>query len=333
MASFNNVAGKRQAEFRKSSETITDGGRSPSDEKGNRFGHLLAHGYEMENLYPSLRGEDGALKFFRERGVTWWQDNANGDITKGKSPTRQMKSSQIACVNFLLPLNEIPGALTAFLKAIDDDVLEVIPINHKNNNSKVEFEWIGEKDVSIEARRTRGSHSTSTDALMLATTKSGKKRAYLIEWKYVEDYSTSGNKSKSGPHRISTYPALYRCNTSSFDPAVPIEELYYDPFDQIMRFMLLADRMVAGHELGVNQAKVVVVVPQSNTAYRERITSKPLARRFPELKTVEKVVRKTLKREDGFRATNYSTLVAAVERECGAATTEWAKYMRERYGD
>ena len=42
-----------------------------------------------------------------------------------------MASSQIACVNFLLPLIGIEGALAAVLRAIDSDVQDVMLINHK----------------------------------------------------------------------------------------------------------------------------------------------------------------------------------------------------------
>ena len=63
-----------------------------------------------------------------------------------------------------------------------------------------------------------------------------------------------------------------------------------------MRLRLLADRMANKGELGVTEAKVVVVVPEGNTTYRETITSPPLADRFPNLKTVSDVFRATLKR-------------------------------------
>ena len=42
----------------------------------------------------------------------WWQAHVSGDASDGKRPTRNMASSQIACVNFLPSLVDIPGALT-----------------------------------------------------------------------------------------------------------------------------------------------------------------------------------------------------------------------------
>ena len=241
-----------------------------------------------------------------------------------------MASSQVACVNFLLPLSEIPGALRAVLRAIDNDVEDVVLIPHLE--SPVELEWIG-LDTSLEGVKTRGALSTSTDAFMVASTKSGTRRAYLIEWKYVEEYNRHflGEGSR-GRTRLDRYTDLYYSNNSSFNGTSPINDLLYEPFYQIMRFRLLADRMVENRELDVKDARVVAVVPQSNTAYRERITSRPLAQKFPELKTVEAVVKATLKNPDGFKTVDYSTLIGSVERECGAAATDWVSYHRERYG-
>ena len=55
-----------------------------------------------------------------------------------------------------------------------------------------------------------------------------------------------------------------------------------------MRQRLLADRMVQERELGIDEAKVVVVVPEQNWAYRtvsdgNATTSPSLAQRFPRL--------------------------------------------------
>ena len=112
-----------------------------------------------------------------------------------------------------------------------------------------------------------------------------------------------------------------------------MDELLYEPFYQLMRQRLLADRMVNNSELGVSSARVIAVVPNGNIAYRERITSPELRERFPNLKTVSDVFRATLKQpEKTYGIVCPSVLVAAVERECGEAASEWVNYQRERYG-
>ena len=116
---FGQCERKRQAAFRKGLAT-------PTDPVGLRHDYLLALGREEENLFPTLRGENGAIRYFADRHIKWWNARSSGDTSDGKRPTRNMASSQIACVNFLLPLVEIPSALTAVLRAIDDDVTGVV---------------------------------------------------------------------------------------------------------------------------------------------------------------------------------------------------------------
>ena len=279
---------KRQAAFRKGLTT-------PIDPIGLRHDYLLALGCEEENLFPTLRGENGALRYFAERNIKWWQARVSGDASDGKRPTRNMASSQIACVNFLLPLIDIPGALTAVLQAIDDDVTGVVDIEHEGTSSPVELEWIG-VDHALEGPgvKSRGANSTSVDAFMVAETSSGR-HAYLMEWKYVEEYRTEDKgQGRQGETRRQRYAHLYD-ESPSFNGNVPFDAWLFEPFYQILRLRLLADCMVRNHELGVSEAKVVVVVPDGNRAYRERVTSPPLAQTFPD-RTVSGIVEETLVR-------------------------------------
>ena len=105
-----------------------------------------------------------------------------------------------------------------------------------------------------------------------------------------------------------------------------------------MRQRLLADRMIQNRELGIDEAKVVVIVPEENWAYRTvtdgRTTTSPLlARRFPQLETVEAVMRASLKDPDAqFDMVAPSFLLEAVSRSLPRKTAEWAGYWKDRYG-
>ena len=105
-----------------------------------------------------------------------------------------------------------------------------------------------------------------------------------------------------------------------------------------MRQRLLADRMANERELGIDEAKVVVVVPEQNWAYRtisdgSVTTSPPLSQRFPGLETVEEVMRAALKNPDGeFDMVAPRSLLNAVSQRFPGETAEWAGYWRERYG-
>ena len=314
---------ERQARFREQSSL-------PVFPVGRRHGHLLASGYEDGNLYPSLRGEKRARRFFEVRNIRWWQDARNGDDSAGKYPTRNMASSQVACVNFLLP--EVPEALSAMLQAVDDDVMGVVPIEDRESHSLIEFEWIGlGHALEGPAVKTRGANSTSVDAFIIAETSAGR-RAYLMEWKYVEEYSSKdlgeGSKGETRPCR---YARLY-AESPAFNGKAPLEAWLFEPFYQIMRLRLLADRMIRDRELGVSEAKVVLVVLEGNRAYRERVTSPWFETAFSN-RTVSDIVRETLAAPDyTYASVSQATLADAVREHCGEATASWSAYHRQRYG-
>ena len=72
-------------------------------------------------------------------------------------------------------------------------------ISHDGHTSEVEFEWIG-LGHSLEGGTTRGSQNTSIDAFLVALTTGRKRRAYLLEWKYVERYLSARPEFKGeGP--------------------------------------------------------------------------------------------------------------------------------------
>ena len=100
-----------------------------------------------------------------------------------------------------------------------------------------------------------------------------------------------------------------------------------------MRLGLLADKMVRDKEFGVTEAKVVVVCPEGNIAYRETITSPALKARFPAAATLEEAVRIALRSPACFVLTSPEALVAAVRQSQAAEKlSEWLGYQRERYG-
>ena len=131
--------------------------------------------------------------------------------------------------------------------------------------TSVEFEWIG-LEKSLEGGTSRGEYETSVDSFLIAETDKGR-RAYLMEWKYTEEGGDGDDKGagRSGETRRHRYAPLYEAASSSFyGNGIAMGELFYEPFYQLMRNRLLADRMVAKGELGVSDAKVVVVVPEEN---------------------------------------------------------------------
>ena len=158
------------------------------------------------------------------RGIRWWR-HSGFDRPGVIGPTRNMASSQIACINFLLPLASIDGAMVALLRAIDHDVegLATIEDPVARTNSPVEFEWIGlDHALEGESVTTRGAVSTSIDAFAVAETARGR-RAYLIEWKYTESYASEDKGAGSAwETRRARYAAPYVVSRT-FASDVPLD--------------------------------------------------------------------------------------------------------------
>ena len=117
-----------------------------------------------------------------------------------------------------------------------------------------------------------------------------------------------------------------------------MDDFLYEPFYQIMRQRLLADRMVHECELGIDEAKVVVVVPEENWAYRGR-----LRRQNNHIAAVSSAIPSTANggrrdascSEESRCAVRYGDSVPLLDTLCQHLpdeTAEWAGYWRDRYG-
>jgi len=335
---FGVIARRDQARFRGS---LSEAAQQPTDDKAKRNPHLLAHGHELENLFPGLRGDGAALTFFADRGIQWWTNARSGDRVPDATyvgPTRNLASSQVSCVNFLLPLASVPGALLAVLRELDADVIDVeLIVDGHGHAAPVEFEWVGWREPLEGGRITRGANQTSLDALVVARTTSGR-RAYLIEWKYCEEYLHPEDKGegRSGDTRKARYRHLCAAPTSSFNGTLPFEELLYEPFYQLMRMLLLGDRMLVEgvtEALRVDDMRVVVVCPTANDDYRRVVPTTPLGLRLPNGSAVREAMRAGLKDPRRLDVIAQDQVVARLrEGPLAADLKPWLDYHALRYG-
>lgn len=339
MPDFETTAKARLAQFRDHSPTISAAARAPTDHKGAMYRHLLALGYERENLFPILRRPGGASEFFRERGIHWWKAIRSGDVPGPDYPTRNLASSQVCCVNFLLPLAKSPGPLETLLSCIDSDEKAIASIAYSNKgsqlSSRVEFEWVGlRQTLEGTSPQLRGAHATSADALILADLRRGGRRAYVIEWKFVEKYRPDHylGDGTAGATRLLRYSPRYVAPSSVFRRTVPIEEWLFEPLYQILRLLLLGHKMVEEQELGVTEASVVVICPSHNTAYLNRITSPGFRNRFTAASTIEQAVHSALLDNTHFKVLSQEELLSSVANRHAADLKPWIAYHHERYG-
>ena len=108
---------------------------------------------------------------------------------------------------------------------------------------------------------TRGALCTSIDAMMVGEQLSGKRKLFLIEWKYTETYGVSSkSEGKSGKRRVDAYRDLL--NSKECPIVGPdFDGLYYEPFYQLMRQTLLGWQMTIRKEYGCNDWVHLHVIP------------------------------------------------------------------------
>jgi hypothetical protein len=104
---------------------------------------------------------------------------------------------------------------------------------------------------------------------MIGLTQKGQKRAYLIEWKYTENYA---KEDKYIPGRAQAYDELIRSEDSPFKHIDP-KALYFEPFYQLMRQTLLGWKLSENTDHGCTSYRHIHVVPEGNVEFHENVTS------------------------------------------------------------
>lgn len=211
-----------------------------------------------KNLWEKIR--EDAIDYFKHNRIVWWPGDAN--------PSGHMLSSQISCLNHLFILRNDKEAALMILKSINADFVDVFP---DFENGYIGFEVVSKHSYLGEVPKgkvqTRGANCTSVDAMMTGVLRNGKKLQVLIEWKYTELYpKTDKSKGSSGLTRKSRYDILIDHNDSPIKRTVSIDNLYYEPFYQLMRQTLLAWQMTINKaaELNADDWLHLDVIPQNN---------------------------------------------------------------------
>lgn len=205
---------------------------------GKVYPFILKDG--LNNIYSPIL--DDALGYFRDNNIKWWG---------GKRPTGHILSSQIACVNHLMPFRKDKDAVLKILKGIDFRFVDVLPIPSDKDESYIAFEAVSDNDHLNERQVSRGHNCTSVDALILGLDNEGKVWLIPIEWKYTESYSDSPSNDKSaekegkGEERMSRYNSLIENSEQLKSLSEYKSSIYFfEPFYQLMRQTLWAEQMI-----------------------------------------------------------------------------------------
>ena len=147
----------------------------------------------------------------------------------------------------------------AFVKAAFGDVLAIDALLEIEPGRTLTFEYIGARDDLDEARnlpRARGSMTTSADAAIRYRTPDHRIEIALIEWKFTEDYRGQELSVPRGRPRPDRYRTLWEDPSCPLrHDVVPYDDLFVEPFYQLLRQQLLAWSMEREHELAADTVR------------------------------------------------------------------------------
>lgn len=273
------------------------------------------------NLAPAI--SDRTLQYFKHKNISW-HTHANHAL-----------SSQVCCLNFLMPLADQPEKLSRLVGealGIKNPVMLEIEKGPDGGPLSIGFEWNGEADYLNEANRqggrTRGANSTSADAVVRFRHQDQSRiETILIEWKYTESYgaplSPSGNQT-----RICRYQHLVFAPDGPVRilPDLRLEDFFYEPFYQLLRQQMLAYQMEKAREQGTDRVRVLHIAPSGNLAVR-RVTS-PALKHFGD--DAFEVFRSLLVRPEGFISRSTETLFRPLLSGV-SDPDDWITYITRRY--
>lgn len=323
MGEFLESEKRRQEQFKATSHAVTEHARAAGIYRKRLRPFCLPLDLAEENLFSEIR--QPALAYFRDHHIRWH------DGTDGK-PSNHLCSSQVCCVNFLMPFADKPDTLAALFGKLFPGIRRAMPVEQ---DRFVAFEWIGACDYLHEARRgagrTRGALVTSADAAILFERMDGKRQFVLIEWKYTESYGKVDKTiSQSGTDRTAIYrPLLERQDCPIDCSALPgVASLFFEPFYQLMRLQLFAHEMEKAGELGADLASVVHITPRCNTDF-DRVTSPGLAKLG---ETPTSIWSKLVRVDERFHAISTERLFGEMLTAPPTELHAWSAYVGERYG-
>jgi hypothetical protein len=223
------------------------------------------------NLAPAIR--NAADRLFAAEPPIQWHQHANHGL-----------SSQVCCVNFLLPFADKPELLRRWVEHVTgEEVAGMLPIESDRAAQPwfVTFEWIGDTDHLNEGKegapRRRGANATAADAAVLFRDRQDRTQLLLIEWKYTERYGQPLGP-KGNATRRQRYQDIFRHPNGPIraNANVTLDDFFYEPFYQMLRQQMLAWHTEANN-LQVDRVRVLHLSPSRNRALH-RVTSPRMCR-------------------------------------------------------
>ena len=328
---FKDVETDRQSEFKRTSgyfspEAQADGVYLRSVRPGRVMPvpYCVPVPHSPENIFFEIREQ--ALAYFASRDIEWH------DQTPGRKPSNHLRDSQVCCVNCLFPFATRPDALADLLRPVFPTLQRMLPID--GDDRYLAFEWISTQDYLHDSLpglpRRRGKGCTSSDSAVLFEVQGGQREAALLDWKYTETCDGKPlHVSPAGRDRVAIYRPFFDHSDCPFNKAVVkgFDDLFYAPFDQLMRLQFLAHEMERAEEFGVKRVTVVHITPAAN-AQAATVTS-PVLRTLG--KTAIDVWRQIVRLPDRFVAVPTEDLFGAFPLRKYKNLESWWTYITARY--
>jgi hypothetical protein len=280
--------------------------------------HILPSDRAAENLHTAFR--EDVVRHFTSRGIKWWR----GPRDEGpQGPTGYLSSSQISCVNHLEPARLDHDTALRIGQAVEPSLQSMVDIP---GEGFVAYEWIGaEPYLNEPGRRQRGANVTSIDAVLVGARHDGTRVLVVLEWKYLERYGARSTAvSRRGTDRIAIYAPDLRATNSPITARTE-SDIFYEPFDQLMRQTLLAWHMTEAKELGASEWRHALVAPAANTDLRNTITSPALAGH-----TIQEAWVSVLRDPARFVVLTAAELLREVDEQ-PTTQSEWRGWLWDRY--
>ena len=257
------------------------------------FTYILDEKERERNLFNWQDGKSvqKVKDYFANHQIKWWTccfDAPKGVKPDGKSITRHLVSSQVACINHLFFIKHDKETVLSIIngiKGLPVKFKEVLNIPcDKGENNYIAFEVIASQDYLHEETLKRGEYCTSVDAFVYAVDENNERWLIPIEWKYTETYGRedksiednpnkeSGNEEK-GKTRLSRYCNLEGDNLIGNSKQLKSlddykHSIYFqEPFYQLMRQTLWAECICNSKDEKILPAKHFVhihVCPKDN---------------------------------------------------------------------
>tara|TARA_R100001369_G_scaffold85859_1_gene119871 strand:- start:680 stop:1660 length:981 start_codon:yes stop_codon:yes gene_type:complete len=286
---------------------------------------MLPSGYQLKSRSLNLldASRDLSIEYFQDKNVVWHLHSNHA------------LSSQVACLNFLMPLAVRSDLLAnCMASALGEPIEEMLPVESTEDGTPlfVGFEWPGLKDYLGESGGKvprRGANATNADAIVRFK-RGGKIETVLIEWKYIESY---GATPKSWSDR--NHVRLGRYKDHVFAPNGPIrsdcslevEDFFHEPVYQMLRQQMLAWQMERAQESDASRVRVLHISPSENLALH-RMTAPALPSG-----DIFEVFQSLLIDPESFCNVSTARMFAPLLTDSGAdgATKDWTDQLVQRY--